>query len=119
MSCKDKDGHPHPMEKLGFDLDDGSSPADAKQTNPQVTYQFILKIFEFCNYNKPLMRSYLLRFSNAGGQEVIDTEMHSVIGACLPVQRCQLSPTKLSEDEASGDAYEKLQEKDEWWLSYM
>jgi len=28
------------MEKLGFDLDDGSSPADAKQTNPQVTYRF-------------------------------------------------------------------------------
>ncbi|XP_029678514.1 LOW QUALITY PROTEIN: CREB-binding protein-like, partial [Formica exsecta] len=35
VSCKDKDGHPHPMEKLGFDLNDGSSPADAKQTNPQ------------------------------------------------------------------------------------
>lgn len=44
VSCKDKDGHPHPMEKLGFDLDDGSSPADAKQTNPQVTYRTILKI---------------------------------------------------------------------------
>lgn len=39
VSCKDKDGHPHPMEKLGFDLDDGSSPADAKQTNLQVIYQ--------------------------------------------------------------------------------
>lgn len=45
VSCKDKDGHPHPMEKLGFDLDDGSSPADAKQTNPQVTYWLNLKIF--------------------------------------------------------------------------
>lgn len=44
VSCKDKDGHPHPMEKLGFDLDDGSSPADAKQTNPQVTYWLNLKI---------------------------------------------------------------------------
>jgi len=44
VSCKDKDGHPHPMEKLGFDLDDGSSPADAKQTNPQVTYQLALKM---------------------------------------------------------------------------
>ncbi|KAM0736679.1 CREB-binding protein [Formica fusca] len=40
VSCKDKDGHPHPMEKLGFDLDDGSSPADAKQRNPQVCYEF-------------------------------------------------------------------------------
>lgn len=44
VSCKDKDGHPHPMEKLGFDLDDGSSPADAKQTNPQVTYEYIMFI---------------------------------------------------------------------------
>jgi len=44
VSCKDKDSHPHPMEKLGFDLDDGSSPADAKQTNPQVTYQLALKM---------------------------------------------------------------------------
>jgi hypothetical protein len=65
------------------------------------------------------MRSYFLRFCNIGGQEVIDTKMHSIIGACLPMQRCQLSPTKLSEDEASGNAYEELQEKDEWWLSYM
>jgi len=45
VSCKDKDGHPHPMEKLGFDLDDGSSPADAKQTNPQVTYNLIYKYY--------------------------------------------------------------------------
>lgn len=35
ISCKEKDGHPHHMEKLGLDLDDGSSPADAKQVNPQ------------------------------------------------------------------------------------
>lgn len=26
------------MEKLGLDLDDGSSPADAKQANPQVRF---------------------------------------------------------------------------------
>jgi hypothetical protein len=32
------------MEKLGFDLDDGSSPADAKQTNPQVTYKFTVLV---------------------------------------------------------------------------
>ncbi|XP_071645231.1 histone lysine acetyltransferase CREBBP-like isoform X2 [Temnothorax longispinosus] len=35
VNCKDKDGHPHPMEKLGFALDNGSPPADAEQTNPQ------------------------------------------------------------------------------------
>lgn len=37
----------------------------------------------------------------------------------MPVQRRQLSFTKLPEDEASGDAYEELQEKDKWWLSYL
>lgn len=47
VSCKDKDGHPHPMEKLGFDLDDGSSPADAKQTNPQVIYELFLQFILF------------------------------------------------------------------------
>lgn len=40
ISCKEKDGHPHHMEKLGLDLDDGSSPADAKQANPQVKIYF-------------------------------------------------------------------------------
>uniref|UniRef100_A0A1A9W3Z8 histone acetyltransferase n=1 Tax=Glossina brevipalpis TaxID=37001 RepID=A0A1A9W3Z8_9MUSC len=33
--CNEKVGHPHKMDKLGFDLDDGSSPADLKQANPQ------------------------------------------------------------------------------------
>ena len=35
VPCYEKDGHHHKMEKLGFDLDDGSSPSDAKQANPQ------------------------------------------------------------------------------------
>lgn len=35
IQCYDKDGHPHKMEKLGLDLDDGSSPSDPKQANPQ------------------------------------------------------------------------------------
>lgn len=65
------------------------------------------------------MFSYLSHFCNVGGQEVIDTKMHSIVGACLPVQRRQLSFTKLPEDEAGSDAYEELQEKDKWWLSYM
>jgi hypothetical protein len=36
INCYEKSGHPHRMEKLGLDLDDGSSPADQKQANPQV-----------------------------------------------------------------------------------
>lgn len=35
IQCYEKNGHPHNMEKLGLDLDDGSSPADQKQSNPQ------------------------------------------------------------------------------------
>lgn len=33
VQCYDKDGHPHKMEKLGFDLDDGS-PSE-QRANPQ------------------------------------------------------------------------------------
>lgn len=33
--CYEKVGHVHKMEKLGLDLDDGSSPSDMKQANPQ------------------------------------------------------------------------------------
>ncbi|XP_024894155.1 CREB-binding protein-like [Temnothorax curvispinosus] len=63
VNCKDKDGHPHPMEKLGFALDNGSPPADAEQTNPQEPRE--LRI---------------------GGKERWIQD--SIIGACLPVQRC-------------------------------
>ena len=34
MPCYEKDGHPHKMDKLGFDLDDGNTSGD-KQTNPE------------------------------------------------------------------------------------
>lgn len=34
IQCHEKDGHPHKMEKLGLDLDDGSSPGDHNKTNP-------------------------------------------------------------------------------------
>lgn len=33
IQCFKKDGHPHKMEKLGLDLDDGSSPSESK-ANP-------------------------------------------------------------------------------------
>lgn len=35
VPCHEKEGHPHKMEKLGLDLDVGSSPGDMKQANPQ------------------------------------------------------------------------------------
>lgn len=35
ITCFNKDNHPHKMDRLGFDLDDGSSTTDQKQTNPQ------------------------------------------------------------------------------------
>jgi len=37
VPCYQKQGHPHRMVKLGFDLDDGSSPVpgEAKHSNPQ------------------------------------------------------------------------------------
>jgi len=34
IQCYDKDGHPHKMEKLGFDLDDGSPIEGGQRTNP-------------------------------------------------------------------------------------
>lgn len=34
VQCYDKEGHPHKMEKLGFDLDDGS-PVEGQKANPQ------------------------------------------------------------------------------------
>ncbi|XP_037871053.1 histone lysine acetyltransferase CREBBP isoform X3 [Bombyx mori] len=35
VPCYEKEGHPHTMEKLGLDIDVGSSPGDMKQANPQ------------------------------------------------------------------------------------
>ncbi|XP_076342052.1 histone lysine acetyltransferase CREBBP-like isoform X2 [Tachypleus tridentatus] len=35
IPCFKKEGHIHKMEKLGFDLDDGSAASDQKQANPQ------------------------------------------------------------------------------------
>lgn len=34
VQCYDKEGHPHKMEKLGLDLDDGS-PVEGQKANPQ------------------------------------------------------------------------------------
>ncbi|KAG0428589.1 hypothetical protein HPB47_024438, partial [Ixodes persulcatus] len=35
VACHEREGHPHKMEKLGLDLDDGTSQSDPKQSNPQ------------------------------------------------------------------------------------
>lgn len=117
VSCKDKDGHPHPMEKLGFDLDDGSSPADAKQTNLQVIYS--LPSWLFCCKAQKIVTLTHNFFYHTGSSEIVDTEVHSVAGTWLPVQRRQLSSAELSEDEESGNAHEELQEKDERWMPDM
>ena len=53
------------------------------------------------------------------GKKTIHTAMHSVIGACLPMSRCKLSSTVMSEDETCRDTHEKLQEKNPWWMSDM
>lgn len=37
-------------------------------------------------------------------------EMHPVVGPCLPVQRCQLSPNVVSQDEESCSTHEDVQE---------
>lgn len=53
VTCFEKDGHPHKMEKLGLDIDDGSSPADQKQANPQVSilvYMIMVIYISFFNY---------------------------------------------------------------------
>lgn len=55
VNCYDKDGHPHKMEKLGLDLDDGSSPVDQKQGNPQV-----MKLFSFCLHRFEHLRILIL-----------------------------------------------------------
>jgi len=69
------------MEKLGFDLDDGSSPADAKQTNPQVIYQLILQIY-YC-YNKFIIFIYFLFFVIQEARKLsIQRCIQSLVHAC-------------------------------------
>lgn len=69
------------MEKLGFDLDDGSSPADAKQTNPQVIYQLILQIYYY--YNKFIIFIYFLFFVIQEARKLsIQRCIQSLVHAC-------------------------------------
>ena len=39
VSCYEKEGHKHKMEKLGFDLDGGSTEV-SPTSNPQVSFEF-------------------------------------------------------------------------------
>lgn len=50
IQCYDKDGHPHKMEKLGLDLDDGSSPSDPKQANPQEARKLSIQRLVFSSF---------------------------------------------------------------------
>lgn len=54
-----------------------------------------------------------------GGKETVNTEVYPISGACLPMQRCQLQITELSEDEESCAAHKDLQEEGKWGLSYL
>jgi hypothetical protein len=107
-NCYERDGHEHKMEKLGLDLDDGSSPGDQRQANPQV-FTFALCIWEY----------ELTILCVAGGEKIVHTEMYSVVGARLSVQRCQLQASQLPKDEAGGATHQDVQAEDQRWLSYM
>ena len=50
-SCQENDGHPHHMEKLDFNLDEGSSSENVKQMNAEETRKFMTKrcIMEFAH----------------------------------------------------------------------
>lgn len=52
-------------------------------------------------------------------EKAIDSKMHSISGACMPVSRCKLPSTILSEDEACCDAYQELQEENSWRMSNL
>lgn len=54
-----------------------------------------------------------------GGAEAVDTAVHTVPGARLPVQGCQLSPDQLPENEEGGHAHKGLQAEDKWRLSHL
>lgn len=84
MSCKDKDGHPHPMEKLGFDLDDGSSPADAKQTNPQVisSTSLFYKYVTICNNKYDTFIYFLFFIIQEARKLSIQRCIQSLVHAC-------------------------------------
>lgn len=51
IQCYEKDGHPHKMEKLGLDLDDGSSPSESK-ANPGEARKLSIQVrllLKFCS----------------------------------------------------------------------
>lgn len=45
--------------------------------------------------------------------------MYSVFGARLPMSRCQLSTSKLQEDESSGQSHKIVQTKNQRWLPHL
>ena len=45
--------------------------------------------------------------------------MYTVVGARVSMSRRKLPIAELSKDEEGSDAYESLQEENEWSVSYM
>nr|CAD7196388.1 unnamed protein product [Timema douglasi] len=144
VQCYEKGPHPHTMEKLGLDLDDGSSPSDQKQANPQLNgracsqlARFFSKLIGFgpnqssvsslhlCSGPRAhhfVVRSGFSRIGQAGlmgSKKIVHPKMHPVPGSCMPVPRRELSAPKLSKDEEGGAAHQNLQEENQRGLSHL
>lgn len=120
VSCYIKEGHPHKMDKLGFDLDDGTLQPTEKQASPQVmTFSIITLIWKYfveIMLTWPLLSAFI---HFAGGAKTIYSEMHSVAGTRVSMSRCQLQVTKLSAHETSCSAHKSLQDESKWKLSHL
>lgn len=54
-----------------------------------------------------------------GGKEAVNPEVYTVASTCMPVPRCKLQATKLSEDETSCAAHQDMQAEDQWRMPHM
>ena len=64
-------------------------------------------------YRKVYKRRFFLAPFPTGGTKVLDTEVYTASGACVPVQGRELPVSKLPKDEEGGDAHKDLQEAHE------
>lgn len=96
--CYEKNGHQHKMEKLGFDLDDGTSPSEQNKTNPQEARKLSIQV----------INSGCFFFISYANLTLISPALYSIVGACVPMSRRKLSITELCKDEACRNAYESV-----------
>jgi hypothetical protein len=85
--------------------------APLPEINDKLIHRYSLSLFG--------LEFELTIFSVAGGEKIVHSEMYSVVGARLSVQRCQLQASQLPEDEAGGATHQDVQAEDQRWLSYM